>query len=347
MEPTVNPYDVLNLSRDCERKDIQKSYRRLAKEYHPDRHKGEDNYKEYVELFDFITKAYNILINENERAKYDEQEKVESQTHSHADLKYQSQEYFETDNEKKLSKEEKKQKKEEAEKVFNATFKEMDEKVNYTREEEKEDPINKKEALTRMEDMILARENDEIEFTHEKIFEGGPMDNEQLAKFNALFDKKHKSQQLIKREGGPTAFNKLDGGDYIGLDTNYGDAFVEGDFGGFSTVDFGNNLEITEDDIDDIEELEGAEYTENHKVLPEDFDRYNKSLDDLVRERQLEQRELQNLSMGEYSTDFEAMGEFGITNQIGVELGSIVWENNKDTKAKYQRLLEDRNKVDS
>jgi curved DNA-binding protein len=58
-------YSILELSKDCDSKDIVKSYRKLALKYHPDKKNGD------IETFKRISSAYEILSDENKRKQYD------------------------------------------------------------------------------------------------------------------------------------------------------------------------------------------------------------------------------------------------------------------------------------
>lgn len=66
-----NCYEVLEVTRDAVKNEIGKNYRRLAKRYHPDLHKGEEAKKVAEEQFKKIATAYEILRDEEERADYD------------------------------------------------------------------------------------------------------------------------------------------------------------------------------------------------------------------------------------------------------------------------------------
>lgn len=61
-------YKVLELNYNATGTEIKKSYRRLAKKYHPD--KNPDN-KNSLEKFRLIKDAYNTLIDTESRLKYD------------------------------------------------------------------------------------------------------------------------------------------------------------------------------------------------------------------------------------------------------------------------------------
>jgi DnaJ-class molecular chaperone len=61
-------YSELGVARSATEADIKKAYRKLAKELHPDRNK--DNPKS-AERFSKVTRAYDILTDQDKRARYD------------------------------------------------------------------------------------------------------------------------------------------------------------------------------------------------------------------------------------------------------------------------------------
>ena len=56
--PSIDPYEVLEISRMADPEQIKKAYRKLALQYHPDRNPG-DSVAE--ERFKEIGRAYEIL----------------------------------------------------------------------------------------------------------------------------------------------------------------------------------------------------------------------------------------------------------------------------------------------
>jgi molecular chaperone DnaJ len=62
-------YEILGLKKDAAEPDIKRAYRKMAMEWHPDKHKGdktaEDKFKE-------INKAYETLSDPQKRATYDQ-----------------------------------------------------------------------------------------------------------------------------------------------------------------------------------------------------------------------------------------------------------------------------------
>lgn len=66
-----NPYDVLNVKRNADKKTIKKHYYRLSKQYHPDLNpNNSEAHKRFLE----INEAYAILGNEARKSQYDREE---------------------------------------------------------------------------------------------------------------------------------------------------------------------------------------------------------------------------------------------------------------------------------
>lgn len=61
-------YDVLEVSRDASAEDIKKSYRKLARKYHPDINPGD---KEAEAKFKELAEAYAVLSDQEKRSNYD------------------------------------------------------------------------------------------------------------------------------------------------------------------------------------------------------------------------------------------------------------------------------------
>ncbi|KAA0259056.1 molecular chaperone DnaJ [Deferribacter autotrophicus] len=62
-------YEILGVHRNATEIEIKKAYRKLALKYHPDRNPGD---KEAEEKFREITEAYQVLIDPQKRAQYDQ-----------------------------------------------------------------------------------------------------------------------------------------------------------------------------------------------------------------------------------------------------------------------------------
>lgn len=68
IDPRIDHYKVLGVKKEASSADIKKAYRKLAKRYHPDS-TGGDKGKEAK--FKEISRAYDILGDENKRSEYD------------------------------------------------------------------------------------------------------------------------------------------------------------------------------------------------------------------------------------------------------------------------------------
>uniref|UniRef100_A0A3Q2ZKV1 DnaJ homolog subfamily C member 16 n=1 Tax=Kryptolebias marmoratus TaxID=37003 RepID=A0A3Q2ZKV1_KRYMA len=65
--PEMDPYKILGVTRSASQAEIKKVYKRLAKEWHPDKNKSPGA----EDMFIKITKSYEILSNEDKRTIYD------------------------------------------------------------------------------------------------------------------------------------------------------------------------------------------------------------------------------------------------------------------------------------
>lgn len=63
-------YEVLGISRDASQDEIKKAYRKLTKQWHPDRH--QDNKQQAEEKFKKINEAYDILSDSAKKQQYDQ-----------------------------------------------------------------------------------------------------------------------------------------------------------------------------------------------------------------------------------------------------------------------------------
>src|SRR5665647_1856 len=64
-----DPYAVLNVERTAASSEIKKAFYKLSLQYHPDKH--QDYKKEYTEIIQRITAAYDILSDPDKRKSYD------------------------------------------------------------------------------------------------------------------------------------------------------------------------------------------------------------------------------------------------------------------------------------
>ncbi|QKF93938.1 DnaJ chaperone protein [Fadolivirus algeromassiliense] len=326
---TVNLYDVLNVSQDSTPKEIKDAYRGLVKEFHPDKPGGD------AEMFELVTHAYNILINPNTRKEYDEVYALSKQVEtSHFDLKSKSEAYYkatDTDITKK------KKSKDDQKKDFERAFEDMDRKHGYRRDKDFEEELTEKDTTRRLRDLQLAREQDDIESIHDKIFDDGRFD---LARFNAAFDEMHKGHtELIHHQGNPEAYNVIGGGANFSSIDNLEDLYANDDGLGTSVygpvkLDNGKKKKLTKEDI---ARISSADYTKNHNYKDKS---YNKTLEEKIEEMKLERQKLEDRTLNDFNTD-PSCGGYGIFSGLGMKnLNTVTWDDDEDIKTRYNRLLE-------
>ncbi len=64
-----NYYEILNVKTTATADEIKKSFRKLAKQYHPDQNPNDEK---VAEKFNEVSEAYKVLSDEEERKKYDD-----------------------------------------------------------------------------------------------------------------------------------------------------------------------------------------------------------------------------------------------------------------------------------
>ncbi|AYV78660.1 MAG: DnaJ domain protein [Edafosvirus sp.] len=324
---TVNLYDVLGLPSDCTKSDIKKTYGKLVKTHHPD--KGGNK-----ELFELITHAYTVLKNTQTRAEYDEIYNLSKQIDiDHLQLKESANQFLKAQNTSVVSKT-----KDEASKDFNMMNEDYDRKHKFNRNEQKNTiPIDDTEK--HIKDMELIRNQTDIENTPDNLFEK----NWNLKKFNDAFDHMHKTHtELMVHVGNPGAFDNTIMGSTTNFSSidNFDKVYEETDEpisnNSFSSIKLDNkkHKKLTKKDII---KLQGADYTEGHKTIDSD---YNKFLEEKMQERKTMGSKIGDKKLNDFDND-PSMGGYGIFHQLGINGKEIAWENNNnDLKKKYDRLLE-------
>ena len=63
-----DPYEVLGVGRSASEAEVKRAYRKLAKQYHPDKHSGD---KRAQAKFSEINSAYEIVGDKEKRGKFD------------------------------------------------------------------------------------------------------------------------------------------------------------------------------------------------------------------------------------------------------------------------------------
>ncbi len=197
-------YNILGLTVDvCNDSNcdeiIQKAYVKKAKICHPDKHPGR---KDIAEVFELLTRAYDILKNEKDRNEYNTRLNLSKQSSSDfIQLKKTAIDNYEAIGEYKPPTDQQ-----------NLTFKEqmkaIDLKHGYDSSLEGS-TITKQEAKKLMLQMSQKRNVQDNELKPMKIFEENKPFNPE--KFNAAFDLVHKRDDstIISHNGVPSAWNDM------------------------------------------------------------------------------------------------------------------------------------------
>lgn len=274
---TVNLYDVLNVSHDCDRKTIKDAYRKLVKKFHPDKPTGD------AEMYDLITHAYNVLIKPQSRSEYDSTYRLNHNSSTdHEQLKSQSELFYKT------------AKTSDSTVDFDNIFSDMDRKHKYDHQETS--AINPTEAKKRLDDILVTREQEDIENVHEELFDNNKFD---ISVFNAVFDKAKNGTNLCtdvtEHKGSPLAYSTYNGS-CAQFDST--ELYVD-DIGttDFSSINFGTTKKLSKTDIDSICKTESKV---EQSVTDEDYKR-------IVADRAT--------TVTEFSTD-PSCGGYGIFDKI-------------------------------
>ena len=175
-----NPYEVLNLEKDCTKNDIKKKYKKLILKFHPDKNKEVDNADL---IFNIVNQSYNILIKNKD--SYDNYLLNKTKSKNYLDLKENfKNEKNNTNNINKINNEYKK----ENEKEGSYEYKEMmlNKKHNFNPEilnKESSIPLNSDDLKDKINELIENRNNIKIcqDLEHDNILKS-------KEKFNSNFE---------------------------------------------------------------------------------------------------------------------------------------------------------------
>jgi curved DNA-binding protein CbpA len=329
MKKEINLYDILGIKSSATHENIKNAYHKLVKTMHPDR--GGD-----PAIFELINDAYFVLNNPQKRAEYDELTKVSKQVSSDfSSLKKAADDFFKT---QELTEGDVVRHKKKALKEFEKDNNELDKKHGLIRNEI-DKKIEEEEAQKRLNDLLLTREQDKIEFTSDNLFEGQQFN---LSKFNSFFDAiNKKTTDLVPHTGNPDAYYGSDNNSFSSYD-NYDTLYDEKEFNGnnkSANIKINNNLKkISKHELKNIKI---ADYVIEHNKKDSN---YNKTLDDLLKEREKETSAFKNRNITDFKED-PNMGGYGIFSGVGITGNELDWlvdnnSSNENTLSKYNTLLE-------
>jgi curved DNA-binding protein CbpA len=332
-------YNVLGVSEDAGLSEIKKQFRKLAVKYHPDHRETGD-----AGIFALVARAYECLSNDHKREEYDRMLSIERKARKsdYTSQKKAFEEFIkaqETDVSAKGI--------EHVKSKFRLDWDDMDRKrgVRTTGklEDKKlgqldEEPLSSIDAVKRLKDIKLEREQDEIEFTQPEIFTADNFDRE---RFNALFEfkyKQSKDDQLVKHTGMPSAFNDVQGSSFISCEGHYDDMFDEGNevsgtdmYGSIS--DTGKKVKVSKDDLDKVRGSK-TEFS-SHNVISKD---YKSDIEKRLKEREFEDKLYESRKIQDYDTD-KTMGGYGFLHHVGLTGRDMEWDREEIDESTIQKLI--------
>lgn len=335
-EAKLSYYQVLGVPETASLKDIKTQFRSLAIKFHPDNQKTGD-----AHLFALVARAYECLSDVEKRGEYDKVLLIEKKTRK---SNYVSQKKAFEDFIKAQDTDLDGKKGQVARAKHSLEYDELDRKRGFDRkryDQEKDNPLDAHATSKRYEDLMLTREQDDIELTQKKIF---TEDTWNPDKFNELFELKYKkgNDKLVKHNGMPSAFNESSGGNYTNAD-DYEDLFDEREegadndhYGSLKHFDETDN-QITDEDVRRLKSLKGSKDYKGHNS-----DRSSKSYhDDLerrIKDRENEDELYNNRKMKDFETDSK-MGGYGFLHQVGLTGKELELDDGDDIDENAVRKL--------
>ncbi|AYV84660.1 MAG: DnaJ domain protein [Hyperionvirus sp.] len=332
-------YDVLGVEVNATLQEIKKQFRKLAITYHPDHKETGD-----ASIFALVANAFETLSTVKKREEYDKVLAIERKVRK-ADFlssKKAFEEFIKAQDTDVTSKGTKGL--EYAKSKYKLDSDDLDRKRGIDRSQLEEKPMATEEAVKRMRDIEMTREQDDIEYAQPKIFndEHLPMD-----KFNRLFELKYKGNAnggkddgLVKHGGLPSAFNDLGDSSFISYRGDLSDElFEEGEnvkgtdrYALASEIGIGKKVHINPEDLEKIGHQK-SEY-DSHKVFTKE---YKNDIEKRLREREMEDKEYENRKVGDFNTD-KSMGGYGFLHQVNLTGEEEELENEIEEGARRKLL---------
>lgn len=335
----VNLYEILEVSEDANISNIQKAYYKMVKKYHPDKSKIK-NKKEAEEIYELITHAYNVLSDENQRKQYDHAVKLSNEAVTSHNALRGDYDTFIKAQENWADEDEKNKLTDEAYKKFLLENALLNEKHGYDSEDV--DAITSDEFNKRLNDLRMAREQEKIEIIPDPICDPKNFNH---SKFNIMWNQVHGQGPMdIIKKNNPTAFNNVGSrnNEFVGIgnndlydETNPDNLLDDNIEGGYASINFGKELNISANDYNAIDLDDDNDY-DNHNKITTDFEN---EVERRMKEYEQETGGYKDMKFNNFKND--DLGEFGISNQLGFETNNIDWKalETDNIENKYKKLL--------
>ena len=328
-EVTFDYYKILGVESTASQIEIKRAYQSKLKKLHPDK---VEQTKENKIKYKLLREAGDLLCDPHERKAYDMQRKMDtvakdykSQKDSFKDF-MKLQEHQMTDEDKTYAK-----------LNFEQGLANMDRKHSYNKMDA--ETITKDEHNRRMEDMNLQREQQDIDLTHENLFEGRQFNS---TEFNNIFnkkklrdDKRKTTGALAKVDNDISAFNDYDGGSGgVSLD-QYDNLYTEGAFTDYNAnyAGIGAGSIGADNCMDDVsvDSLDGDDFIEGTQNIVSNAGLDN-AMKKMMTERTNQDGSFEKMNPTEFGSSID--DKYGISNQFGFMIGTDKFGNQKNIKKK-------------
>lgn len=354
----IDYYAILGLKRDASKTEVKKAYQTKLKQFHPDK---TEPTKENKLKYKLIREAGDMLSHSQKRKAYDTQYKLNSMPRDFISQRNSFNEFIKlqeqnvTDDDIKTAR---------------LNFDKSIQHMNKNHESNLDmKPLSQDEYIRKMEDLILQREQEGFEITHDNMFDGKQFNRNE---FNNIFEKKklkdtiNTSDSIVLFKDGISAYNSdsnegtsLDNRDSLyanGKYNEYNEKYAginSGLVGNDDNIDSSNDddLSIDSPDADDDDDDNDNDNNYNNNDYKEDFKVSNILFDTKVKnmlsERDSYDNKFKNMTDADYGSTLD--DDFGISKQFGFMVGNDryghqITSKNKLTKSNikiYKELTQE------
>lgn len=342
-----NYYAILGIKSSASSLEIKRAYQQKLKLYHPDK---VEQTKENKDIYKLIREAGELLKNEGKRKAYDMERKMEKTNKDFLGQKNDFEQFLKlqeannTEENKKL-----------AQLQFEKDKKELNKKHGYN-EDEAAIKLSKEESKRRFEDLILQREQEELEINHKNMFEGQAFNPDA---FNKMFEKRKKQAGVHQGKNSMVKYDELsafnDGLDFASsLNSNetYDDLYDSGQFNEYNAnyTGVGNGLIGNLDDNNSDLSIGSSDIEDTYDTHNKNKGNVNDMMKKMMAERDSQDKAFENMTDVDYKSAID--DKFGVSNGLGFMVGDKLFGDQKSIKHKpadstsrlkaYKALLENK-----
>jgi curved DNA-binding protein CbpA len=319
----IDFYTILGIKHNATKIEIKRAYQKKLKKFHPDK---TEPTKENKLKYKLIREAGDTLSHTQKRKAYDSQFKMNSEKQNFTSQKKSFNDFIKlqensmTDEDRKIAK-----------LNFNKSITQMN--IEHGTDIDIS-PLSNDEYNRKMEDLILQREQEEFDLTHDNIFKDKKFNS---SEFNNMFENK-KQKDIKKKSDGMVLFketiiaydgNTIDG---TSLD-NYSSLYACDKYNGQSDIYAGVDKSVLdiEDNSDSDVSIESLDEAD-HKLEQKELDTEIKNM---ISERVSQDDKFTHMTNVDFGSALD--DEFGISKQFGFMIGNDRNGQQKTNKSKITK----------